>query len=189
MALLSVAKRKEYFKALGFGEYNKDSILKFQKKYFIRKKDMDGIYGNNTDILLRHVWNVSKTKNFSPKEFICDCGGKYCTGYPTYMKDYQLANLQAIRNHWNRPMTITSGLRCRTRNARVGGIRNSLHLFGEATDFYMVGVTDTLAHRKSAIKWIKKLKRHHYTYGNGCNSAGGRPYAPYMGNALHTDSQ
>lgn len=191
MALLSIAKRKEYFKALGLGEYNEANILKFQKQYFTRKKDHDGLYGPNTDILLRHVYNVlTYTKNFKPQEFKCECGGRYCTGYPTYMKDFQLKNLQAIRSHWNRPITVTSGLRCKGYNSRIGGsISNSLHLKGQATDFYMAGVTDTLSRRKSAIKWIKKLKRHHYTYGNGCNSCGGRPYAPYMGNALHTDSQ
>ena len=191
MALLSLNERKKYFKALGLGDYNKDNIKKLQKQYFTRKGDIDGIYGPNTDNLLRHVYNVKTyTKNFKPQEFKCECGGRYCTGYPTYMKDFQLINLQAIRNHYGRPMTVTSGMRCVGYNRRIGGsISNSLHLKGQATDFYMAGVTDTLARRKNTIKWIKKLKRHHYTYGNGCNSCGGRPYAPYMGNALHTDSQ
>lgn len=190
MALLSVNQRKEYFKALGLGEYNKANILKLQKQYFTRKSDCDGIYGVNTDNLLRHVYNVKTyTKNFSPKEFICDCGRRYCTGYPTYMKDYQLKHLQTIRDHYGRPMTITSGMRCRTRNRRVGGITNSLHLYGQATDFYMRGVTDSLANRRKAIKYIKTLKRHNYTYGNRCNSCGGSPRAPYMGNALHTDTR
>lgn len=191
MALLSTAKRKEYFKALGLGEYNKANILKLQKQYFTRKKDIDGIYGPNTDNLLRHVYNVKTfTKNFSPQEFKCECGGRYCTGYPTYMKDFQLINLQTIRTHYGRPMQVTSGMRCRWYNSHIGGsIANSLHLQGQATDFYIRGVTDTLARRKSAIKYIKKLARHHYTYGNGINSAGGHPSARYMGNALHTDTR
>ena len=33
MALLTVAQRKQYFKELGLGAYNKENILKFQKKY------------------------------------------------------------------------------------------------------------------------------------------------------------
>ena len=190
MALLSEAKRREYFKALGLGEYNKANIKALQKKYFKRKGDIDGIYGKDTDNLLRHVYNCSKTKNFSPSEFVCDCGRKYCTGYPTYMRDFQLRHLQTIRDHYGRPMTITSGMRCRTRNHRVKGIPNSLHLYGQATDFYMKGVTDTLKNRRKAIEWIKKQKRHNYTYGNGCSSVKGRnPHAPYMGNALHTDTK
>lgn len=191
MALLSVNKRKAYFKALGLGEYNKDNITKLQKQYFTRKGDIDGLYGVNTDNLLRHVYNVKTyTKNFKPEEFICDCGRKYCTGYPTHMKDYQLQHLQTIRNHYGKPMTITSGMRCRTRNHRVGGIPNSLHLYGQATDFYMKGVTDTLANRRKTIRYIKTLKRHNYTYGNGCSSVKDRnPRAIYMGNALHTDTR
>ena len=128
--------------------------------------------------------------NFKPQEFACECKGKYCCGYPTYMKEVQLQDLQAIRDHWKKPMVITSGMRCSGYNRAIGGsIQNSLHLQGKATDYYMAGVTDTLANRKKSIAWIKKLKKHHYSYGNGINSVGGRPYAPYMGNALHTDTQ
>ena len=189
MALLTLEQRKTRFKFLGLGEYNKENIKKFQKKY-LRAKDVDGIYGTDTDNLLRHVYNVKKyTKNFSPEEFKCECGGKYCTGYPSYMKKVELENLQSIRAHWNKPMIVTCGLRCRPyNNSLKGSISNSKHLTGYATDFYMVGVTDTLANRKKAITWIKKLPNHNYTYGNGINSYGYALAASYMGNALHTDT-
>lgn len=189
MALLSVEKRKAYFKKLGLGEYNAENIKKFQKKY-LRSKDVDGIYGTDTDRLLRHVYNVKTyTKNFEPEEFKCECGGRYCTGYPSYMKKVELENLQKIRTHFGKPMTVTCGLRCRPYNNSLrGSISNSKHLTGYATDFYMRGVTDTLANRKAAIKWIKKLPNHNFTYGNGIDSSGVKYYAPYMGNALHTDT-
>ena len=191
MALLTTAKRKAYFKELGLGEYNKDNIKKFQKKYMVRKSDWDGIYGTNTDNLLRHVYNVKKyTRNFTPQEFMCDCGGRHCSGYPTYMKKVQLEHVQYIRSYYGKPMEVTCGMRCKGYNAELNGsIANSLHLQGCATDFYMKGVTNTLANRKKAINVIKKLKHHHYTYGNGINSIGKSTYAPYMGNALHTDTQ
>ena len=189
MALLSVAKRKAYFKALGFGEYNTANIKKLQKKY-LRAKDVDGVYGKDTDNLLRHVYNVKTlAPNFSPEEFKCECGGKYCTGYPSFMKKVELKNLQRIRDHYGKPITVTCGLRCKTYNSKCkGSISNSLHLTGYACDFYQKGVTDTLANRKKAIKYIKTLPHHHYTYGNGCNSNGYAVSAPYMGNALHTDT-
>lgn len=188
MALLSVKERERRFKYLGL-EYNEAGIRKLQKKY-LRKKDVDGIYGIDTDRLLRHVYNVKRvTKNFEPEEFKCECGGRYCTGYPSYMKQVELKNLQSIRTHYGKPMKVTCGLRCRTYNNKIAGsISNSKHLTGYATDFYMAGVTDTLANRKAAIKWIKKLPNHNYTYGNGINSNGYAVYAPYMGNALHTDT-
>ena len=79
MALLTVEERKRYFKDLGYGEYNKESILAFQKRYMLRNSDYDGIYGTNTDNTLRTVWNtLHYTKNFKPEEFRCECGGRYC---------------------------------------------------------------------------------------------------------------
>ena len=191
MALLTVAQRKQYFKELGLGSYNKTNILKFQKKYMMRAKDYDGIYGTDTDNTLRTVYNVKKyTKNFSPSEFRCECGGRYCCGYPSYMKPNELKNIQAIRNHWNTPITVTCGLRCKGYNQKLNGsILNSKHLTGQAIDFYQRGVTDTLAHRKAAVKWIRTLPNHTYTYGDGINSYGYWVSAPYMGNALHTDTK
>ena len=189
MALLTEEQRKKRFEYLGLGEYNEANIKKFQKKY-LRAMDVDGKYGTNTDNLLRHVYNVKRfTKNFTPEEFKCECGGRYCTGYPSYMKKVELQNLQKIRDHFGKPMTITCGLRCRPyNNSLAGSIPNSKHLSGYATDFYAKGVTDTLENRKKAIKWIKTLPNHNYTYGNGINSNGVSLSAPYMGNALHTDT-
>lgn len=189
MALLPEAKRKQYFKDLGL-EYNEATIKALQKKYMLRKSDADGKYGPNTDNMLRTVHNVlTHTKNFDPREFRCECGGKYCCGFPSYMKKVELKNLQAIRDHYGKPMTVTCGLRCKGYNKKLrGSIQNSKHLTGYATDFYMPGVTDTLANRKKAIAWIKKLPNHNYTYGNGINSNGVKVSAGYMGNALHTDT-
>lgn len=193
MALLTVEKRKAYFEKLGLGDYNEANIRAFQKKY-LRKKDVDGIYGTDTDNLLRHVYNVKTyTKNFEPEEFKCECGGRYCTGYPSYMKQVELKNLQSIRAHFGKPMKVTCGLRCRTYNNKLAGsIPNSLHLTGYACDFNMDGVTESTAQRKAAIKWIKKLPNHHYSYGHGYNSYGASISAPYMGigngAAIHTDT-
>ena len=194
MKALTEATRKKYFKELGLGEYNNTNLRKFQKKY-MRPKDVSGVYDRNTDRLLRHVYNVSVwlpkqfggKSNFKPEEFKCDCG--QCTGYPTHMKRVELKNLQMIRNHYDRPMVVTSGLRCKHANSSsTGSIQNSLHLVGRACDFYMAGVTDTLANRKKFIKWAKTIPNTHYIYGNGCNSNGvNNLYAPYMGNAIHYD--
>ena len=192
MITLSDDKRKELFDYLGLGKINKTNIKKFQKSAFGKSsKEVDGIFGPKTDTALMHWYNVFKyTKNFDPKEFKCECGGRYCSGYPDYMKENVLKNIQAIRNHWGRPITVTCGLRCKGYNRRLNGsIQNSKHLTGRAIDFYQRGVTDTLANRKKSIKWIKKLPNHTYTYGNGINSYGYSVRAFYMGNALHTDTK
>lgn len=189
MALLTEEQRKKRFEYLGLGEYNEANIRKFQKKY-LRKQDVDGEWGIDSDNALRHVYNVKRyTKSFAPEEFKCDCGGRYCTGYPTYMKKAELINLQKIRNHYGVPMKVTQGVRCTGRNRELrGSVVNSGHLKGYACDFYMSGVTDTLANRKAAIKWMKKLDNTEYIYGNGINSNGYAVNAPYMGNAMHYEA-
>ena len=187
MALLSVDTRKKYFKHLGLGEYNKENIRKLQKKY-MRASDVDGIYGINTDRLLRHVYNCSLVHNFKPEEFRCPCGK--CTGYPDRMKQVELEHIQTIRSHYGKPMIITSGLRCKYENNRVGGVSNSGHLTGYAVDFYMAGVTDNVWSRNQALSYIKKLPYHKFTYGaHMVDSDGAYREASGMGNAMHTETK
>lgn len=189
MALLSLETRKKWFLSLGLGTYNKTNIKKLQKRYFTRSKDIDGLYGPDTDRLLRHVHHVCKyMPDFQPEEFRCGCKGKYCTGYPTWLRVNECKNIQAIRSKYKKPMTVTSGLRCRKFNDTLrGSSKTSRHLNGRAVDFYIPGVTDSLAGRKKVIKYAKKLKNFHYAYGNGYNSYGNAVNAPNMGNAVHSD--
>lgn len=191
MALLSVETRKDYFKRLGLGNYNRKNILKMQKRYMLRKSDWDGCYGEDTDALLRHLWNVKRNcKDFRPEEFRCGCGGKYCSGYPTRMKAKELRHLQTIRTHFGKPVVVTSGLRCREFNNRLSGSSSqSFHMKGYAADIYIAGVTDTLSGRKKVVKFAKKQKNHHYSYCNGYNSNGYEVNAPNMGAAVHTDTK
>ena len=188
MALLSVSERKRQMKELGY-EYTKEGIRKLQKKYFTRSKDIDGKYGKNTDILVRHCYNVQMyAPHFKPQEFRCGCEGKYCTGYPTYMRKEMLVLLEKIRIQYGNPIIVTCGLRCSKYNKKLNGsVQQSKHLKGKAVDFYQKGTTDTLANRKKSIKWIKKRPHFGYSYGNGINSYGNKITAPYMGNALHVD--
>lgn len=185
MALLTKATRKKWFKLLGY-EYNKSGILKMQKKYFKRASDCDGIYGQDTDRLLRHLHHVKVyTEDFKPEEFRCPCGR--CTGYPTWAKVNLLKHIQAIRTHYGRPMTITSGIRCEYENSRLSGSsKESKHMTGKAVDFYMPLVTDSLERRRNTVNYIKKLKHHDYSYGNGISSTGAHVIATNMGNAIHT---
>ena len=187
--LLSKKKRIEYFHYLGLGEYNKENIIKFQKIAFPNDKtEWDGKYGVRTDAALRHYYNVKKyCKNFEPEEFRCGCGGRYCTGYPTFMRAKELKHMQAIRDIYG-PVHITSGLRCRTFNTQLSGSsQSSKHMTGKAADFYISGKTDTLIGRRTVINKIRELPNHNWSYCDGYNSNGGRPYAPNMGNAIHTE--
>lgn len=48
--------------------------------------------------------------------------------------------LQCIREHFGKPVHITSGYRTTEHNAAVGGSKSSQHLLGRAADFYVEGV-------------------------------------------------
>lgn len=103
--------------------------------------------------------NCKDFKNFKYSEFKCHCKGKYCNGYPVSFS-YELAkNLQTIRTHFGKPLTITSPLRCETWNSKQGGVKNSKHKKGWACDFYIKGVSyNTLA------KYVKTLPYFNYCY-------------------------
>ena len=47
---------------------------------------------------------------------------------------------KGIREHFGKPVHITSGYRTAEHNAAVGGSKSSQHLLGRAADFYVEGV-------------------------------------------------
>jgi len=76
------------------------------------------------------------TKNFSRSEYACKCG----CGYDTV--DYDLVMFhQRIRDHFGKPVTITSGCRCEAWNERVGGEDDSQHMKAKAGDIIVHGIT------------------------------------------------
>lgn len=56
------------------------------------------------------------------------------------LKDLCINVLQPIRDNFGKPLTISSGFRCKELNDKVGGARNSQHLIGQAADFHIKGV-------------------------------------------------
>ena len=49
--------------------------------------------------------------------------------------------LQCIREHFGKPITITSGYRTAAHNKSVGGAKSSQHLLGRAADIQVAGVS------------------------------------------------
>lgn len=197
--MLSIKERKRLFKAIGYYDGKADNIedkkLKtayknLQNKYFIKKKDKDGVYGANTEKLLLCVYRVKTyTKNFNPEEFRCECGGKWCTGYPAALSIDLLKYAQKLRNRYG-VMFVTSGLRCEKYNATIGGIRGSKHTQGKAIDFYN-SKTKTLADRKKIIDWYaNNCFNMYYCYCNGYARFKFRreyPSVSTMGTSIHFD--
>ncbi len=123
------------------------------------------------------------TTHFAKAEFRCDCASANaaqagaeasadgqadipCDGYPTTMDSDLLAKLEALRTALGRPVVITSGLRCATRNAEVGGIPDSRHLTGRAADLYCPGVPYTEVARLAREQglWVLEYPEEQYVH-------------------------
>ena len=187
MSLLSKKQRQDYLKYLGFykgeidgkiGPLTKQAYIDLQACYFDRKKDIDGKYGKNTDILLRNAYNVKMYagKHFKLSEFKCGCGRKYCTGYPVVISPTVLIALKFLRHRFGETI-VTSGLRCKKYNSKlVGSSKNSRHLLGKAVDF-KGDYTDTKVKRSALKKFLYSNYFVRYTYSDTSN----------MGTAIHFD--
>ncbi|NMC56935.1 MAG: DUF882 domain-containing protein [Eubacteriaceae bacterium] len=159
------------------------AVLAVQKKY---KLVQDGICGPVTNACLnkviasitppKYVMDWSKYEHFKKEEFVCGClkpnHKKYCNGYPVEVQAKLMDALMMIRTHFNKPVNITSGVRCVKFNASLKGSSPlSLHLTGGAADFY---VSDT--NIKDVIAYCVKLKgmgyiRYFYTNSTNMNGA------------------
>lgn len=80
---------------------------------------------------------VKLSTYFTSNEF--DCHGSGCCS-STLINPELVKYLQKIREHFNAPITITSGYRCTTHNSRVGGATGSRHTKGDAADIVVKGV-------------------------------------------------
>lgn len=71
------------------------------------------------------------SSNFLYKEF--DCHGKDCCT-STIIDEKLVEYVQKIRDHFKKPVTISSPYRCAVHNKRVGGATKSYHMQGKAAD-------------------------------------------------------
>lgn len=72
---------------------------------------------------------------FKVREFRCRDGSDV-----VMIDESLVVLLQCIREHFGKPITITSGYRTAAHNTAVGGAKSSQHLLGRAADFYVEGV-------------------------------------------------
>ena len=86
--------------------------------------------------------------NFTVAEFACKDGSD-----PVFVDSSLAALLQKIRDHFGRPVVITSGYRTAAHNAAVGGAKSSQHLLGRAADIQVAGVSveDVAAYAESLL--------------------------------------
>ena len=127
----------------------------------------DGICGVNTRAKLNQKTDLNwdNIKYFKKSEFNCKCG----CGLNNI--DLRLVKiLDEIREHYNKPLVVTSGCRCANHNSKVGGVQGSRHVLGKASDIYVQGVsTKDLLNYTTTLVNSRELR---YTYTNNANMTG-----------------
>lgn len=97
--------------------------------------------------------------HFSRNEMRCKCGGQYCGGFPAEPQQLLMELADRAREHFGRPAHVISGLRCQRWNAIQGGVANSQHMYGEAMDIRIDGVT-----ADQLLAWMQKQHEVRYCY-------------------------
>lgn len=98
-------------------------------------------------------------KYFTREECRCKCGGRYCNGYPAEMREEVMRIADAAREHFGAPAHVVSALRCQRHNANEGGVANSQHMYGEAMDIRVDGVSS-----EELYQFIRKQPGVRYAY-------------------------
>lgn len=131
--------------------------------------EVDGIWGPKTEKRIKEViatdekpepeevdWG--RIRYFQQSEFACKCG-KFCDGAPDTMKRKLVATADEVRAHFGSAAIVSSGLRCKTHNANVGGVENSRHLCGKAMDFRIKGQS-----ADAVLEYVQQRPEIRYAY-------------------------
>lgn len=122
--------------------------------------------------------NIKLSPNFHLSEYECKCSN--CS--ETLVDMDHVVKLQQLRHDLGSSITITSAYRCPSHNKAVGGVLNSQHQIGTATDIQISGMDpsevqdacesfdglgryDSFTHvdsRGSFARWDKRSKKKEY---------------------------
>lgn len=92
---------------------------------------------------------------FTREEFRCQCGGKYCNGFPAEPVEETVRLADEIRRRAGVPLKVNSGVRCKQHNADVSGVWNSLHLTGQAIDLAPIGGNISVARLQDIAEQVQ----------------------------------
>jgi uncharacterized protein YcbK (DUF882 family) len=92
--------------------------------------------------------------NFSLPEFASKDGSDFPEDVKINLSELA-HNLQALRDHFGKSITITSGYRSEAHNVRIAGARDSFHVRGMAADLKISGIAPRIVY--NAIELLIKL--------------------------------
>ena len=127
----------------GYGGPETDKQLRYAVANDLTKTEPveDEVVVSKNETTTGTFWD--EIEYFTRDEFKCKCGGKYCNGYSSEPDERMVRIANQLRKNLGVPVTIVSGLRCKTWNAIQGGVSNSQHMYGEAADIYVKGVSQS----------------------------------------------
>ena len=149
--------------------------MNFQNDYGL---EVDGVFGPDTEAMaLRAVTGDAvpataepeqsaqpddfwgSIKYFTREEFRCKCSGKYCDGFPAEPSKKLVRLAGRVREYFGAAAIISSGVRCETHNARVGGVSGSRHKIGTAMDFCIRGMSAS-----SVLPYVQSQPETNFAY-------------------------
>ena len=80
--------------------------------------------------------NEQLTEHFKRSEFACKCGGKYCSPRALAIDPRLVDICEAIRQYIDKPITVSSGCRCKEWNRIQKGVADSSHVANYAADLH-----------------------------------------------------
>jgi hypothetical protein len=125
-----------------WGDASKEATRAMQRQFGLED---DGIWGKQTDAAVNQALGTKQEQTgtfwdeieyFTREEFRCQCGGRYCNGFPAEPQEELVRTVDEIRRRLGIPVTIGSGIRDSQHNANVGGVATSRHQYGDAADLY-----------------------------------------------------
>lgn len=147
-----------------WGQASRMATEKFQTDYGLIA---DGIFGPLTEEKILEVVHTGQqpginwdtVRFFGRAEFMCNCGGKYCGGFPVEPVPMLAKTADRVRRHFGKAAIVSSGVRCSRHNVNVGGVPDSRHLTGRAMDFRIEGET-----AKQVLSYVNSLPEVRYAY-------------------------
>lgn len=151
-----------------WGAGSKEACKAFQRDFGLTA---DGVCGTDTEKALKHsvCYGISKQeeetksrdfwddiKYFKQSEFRCKCG----CGLDE-MNETLIRVADRTREHFGKPIRVSSGRRCASHNAKVGGVANSRHIAnpGKAMDFCVEGKSSA-----TVLAYVQKQPEIRYAY-------------------------
>ena len=163
-----------------WGDNSRRATEAFQRDYQLT---VDGVFGDGTAARIREVvasgelpqqpqgtpemgggadwWG--NIRYFKRAEFRCPCGR--CGGFPVEPSEKLVKLADRVREHFDAPVTVTSGVRCQAHNDELrGSVPNSYHIRGKAMDFCVRGFSAS-----TVLPYVQTLGIH-YAYAIDSNA-------------------